>query len=206
MILSGFESSTFVPRHQRDGVCPGQHVRRRSAEPTAAAEAAPAAAPRPALRLSCRSAPRTDSSAGSLRSALVAARPAPLVRRDHLAPPPPPPPRPPRPPPAAAESAAAVIGSPRMSQHAVWIPACDFALGIVTAAHRLAGRVAHAQREVGHRRLEEILNDRLVRRIFAEEVLMAPELVVAVVLGLPLERRRHGEELRVRAACAAAYS
>ena len=45
--------------------------------------------------------------------------------------------------------------------------------------------------------LEEILNDRFVRRILADEVLVSPELIVAIVLRLPLERGRNGEQLRV---------
>ena len=68
-------------------------------------------------------------------------------------------------------------------------------------------RVRDPQPEVVDRLLQAELNDAFDRRILADEVLVSPELVVAIVLRLPLERRPDVNSFASPAAvCAAEYS
>src|SRR6185503_14645181 len=53
--------------------------------------------------------------------------------------------------------------------------------------HRLSRRVAHTKFEIAHWFVDEILNHRFVRWILADEVIVSPELVVALILRLPLQ-------------------
>ena len=65
-------------------------------------------------------------------------------------------------------------------------------------AHGLSGCVRDPEPRVDQRLVHLKVDQRVVRRVLAEEVLVAPELVVEAVLRLPLQRGGNRVELGVR--------